>query len=217
MIHPDLLEWLPAIRAFLKEVDLDNVEECWAKHDLDELPVRRLGDSIIVAPILAPQFCEVLLDYSRDIPFSTNMEEEPDYRINEWVLGPSDPYFLACLDAAAKAIWPLFNLMYGKAPNSFSSVQFARYGAPGPVGTGWHHDESSEATCTVSLNPGQFAGGGTALRPAGAFSEAVCVPPLPQGWGLLFNGRTTLHRGLPVTDGVRQLLVFWMNHIKEAK
>lgn len=217
MIHPDLLEWLPAIHGFMNGVSLENVEDCWYDYGLNDLPIKRFGDQVIAAPILAPQFCEVLLDWAKYEPFEPNLEEEPDYRINELVLGPKTPYFLACMDSAAKAIWPLFNLLYGKAPNGFSSIQIARYGEPGPVGTGWHHDESSEATCTVSLNPGQFAGGGTALRPAGAFSRAVCVPPLPQGWGLLFNGRTTLHRGLPVTDGVRQLLVFWMNHIKEAK
>lgn len=212
MIHPLIKPWLSRIHEFLDEVDVDHLEHFWEKYSLHDMPIQVLGGGAIAAPILSPEFCEALLKSVEHVPFLPNMAEEPSYRINEWVLGPSDDYFLGVLSAATEAIWPLFHILYGTAPNSISSVQVARYGEPGPVGTGWHHDESSEATCTISLAPHLHTGGGTALRPTGAFRPAVTVPPLPQGWGLLFNGRTTLHRGLDVTSGVRNLLVYWMNH-----
>lgn len=193
------------------DLDLDNLAPLWFKHKLDALPITQHGNAISI-PLLDPRVCDDIVRRHQDAEFTPNMAEEPDYRINELVLDPSERSTMILMRFAEEVIWPLFSLLYGKAPNRFSSIQIARYGAPGPVGTGWHHDEDSEATCTVSLNPGQFAGGGTALRPLGGFAAPVYVPPLPQGHALLFNGRTTLHRGLDVTEGVRNLLVFWMNH-----
>jgi len=213
MIHPDLAPHLGNIKEFLDDnLDLDNLAPSWFKHHLDSLPITQHGNAISI-PLLDPRVCDDIVVRTASANFAPNMDEEPDYRINELVLAPGERSTMQLVRFAEEVIWPLFTLLYGKAPNSFSSIQIARYGAPGPVGTGWHHDEDSEATCTVSLNPGQFTGGGTALRPLGGFSAPVCVPPLPQGHALLFNGRTTLHRGLDVTSGMRNLLVFWMKHV----
>lgn len=145
--------------------------------------------------------------------FEGNKDEKAAYQIPEIVLSHHPE--LTEQDILAKQIgmeilWPLFGLMYGSYPNHFSSVQLARYCAPSNTGTGWHSDTESEASCVVSLAPERHVGGGTELLPYGAFGHRFYFPPLPKGHALLFNGRTTLHRGMEITEGQRNLLVYWM-------
>jgi predicted 2-oxoglutarate/Fe(II)-dependent dioxygenase YbiX len=56
----------------------------------------------------------------------------------------------------------------------------------------------------VPLNTGKYKGGGT------EFFKRGIVDPLPNGSALIFPGFTHLHRGLPVEEGDRYLLVFWL-------
>lgn len=148
--------------------------------------------------------------------FQPNAEEGREYQIPEIVMahhGALAPHYLLARQIGEQILWPLFHLMYGNPPNVFSSIQLARYSAPSNLGTGWHCDTDSEATCVVSLAPERHQGGGTELMPKGAFAPAEFLPPLPKGHALLFNGRCTLHRGVELDSGERNLLVYWMTNI----
>ena len=56
----------------------------------------------------------------------------------------------------------------------------------------------------MPLNTGKYTGGGT------EFWKKGIVEPLPTGSGLIFPSYTHMHRGLPVEEGDRYLLVFWL-------
>lgn len=206
-LNPDILDYMPKVHEFLERVgkDVDSVE------DHAELvrngPLQYHG-GFFTCPVLSAEGCAYFLELADKEEFKPNELEEPAYQIPELVFG--GVHKLAAMELAEEILWPLFHIMYGTAPNHFSSIQLARYRQG--VGTGWHHDTDSEASAVISLAPGRHTGGGTALRPAGALAPAVVLPPLPQGHALLFNGRTTLHRGLPTTTGERNLLVYWMMH-----
>ena len=212
VLSPELLEFLPRIEEFLAMVDLvgiDNCHDIWLDFGMHEGPLK-VHDGYFTCPVLSAEGCEFYLNYADKCPdlFKPNEEEKPEYQIPEIVL----PVGLSTItkELAREALWPLFHVMFGTPPNHFSSVQLARYKEG--VGTGWHHDTDSEFTAVVSLAPGRHTGGGTMLLPRGAAAPARVVMPLPQGSALLFNGRSTLHRGLPTYRGERNLLVFWMMH-----
>lgn len=204
-VHPELLSCIERIRAF--ENDGAAIED---------VPLQHCG-GFFICPVLSAEGANYFLRMADALSsyFVPNEHEGREYQIPEVVLAQHDATAHAQAAALAEEyIWPLFKLMYGQAPNNFASIQLARYSAPGNLGTGWHHDEDSEATCVISLSPERHRGGGTGLRPGGAVALPYTLPPLPKGWALLFNGRTTLHRGLPVEEGERNLLVYWMNHVK---
>jgi hypothetical protein len=212
VLSPELLDFLPKIEEFIAMVELhgiDNAHNLWLETEMDKGPLQR-HEGFFTCPVLSADACDFYLEFADKQPdlFKPNAKEELEYQIPEIVL----PTGLATLSRklAEEALWPLFHLMYGTPPNHFSSIQLARYRQG--LGTGWHHDEDSEATCVVSLAPERHVGGGTAILPAGATAPAVVLPPLPKGSALLFNGRQTLHRGLPTAKGERNLLVFWMMH-----
>lgn len=46
------------------------------------------------------------------------------------------------------------------------------------------------------------------MKPQG-LGEPFEVPQLPVGHAMLFQGSRTLHKGREVTEGARNLLVFW--------
>ena len=52
---------------------------------------------------------------------------------------------------------------------------------------------------------------------AAALSVTGVVDPLPNGSALIFPSFTHLHRGLPVEEGDRYLLVFWLVCHEESK
>lgn len=147
--------------------------------------------------------------------FTPNGEEGVEYQIPEVILNrfeTTKEHDALAREIGREVLWPLFHIMYGHPPNHFSSVQLARYSAPENAGTGWHSDTESEASCVVSLAPERHMGGGTMLMPYGALGPSVTIPPLHKGEALLFNGRTTLHRGLEVEHGERNMLVYWMQN-----
>lgn len=212
VLSTELLKFLPRIKEYLADVELHGIDmahQLWIECGMDKGPLQ-VHEGFFTCPVLSPDACDFYLNYGDRQPdlFQANDEEEEAYQIPEIVL-PSTLHKISA-ELAREALWPLFHLMYGSPPNHFSSIQLARYKAG--VGTGWHHDKESEATCVISLAPERHTGGGTAILPAGACAPAVILHPLPKGSALLFNGRTTLHRGLPTTKGERNLLVFWMMH-----
>jgi len=159
-------------------------------------------------PVLTPVQCNYFIDHARTKFFAPNTEEEIEYQINEHVMAETDEGYRF----VTSVLMPILNayslLIYSTPIKRIASVQFAKYSPDGTPGTGWHHDRASDVTCVVSLNPGEFEGGGTGIRTRPDSSDDV--PPLNRGMALFFNGKAIQHRGLPVTSGTRLLLVIWM-------
>lgn len=176
---------------------------------------------VLTLHLFTEELCDHLVsvaDCNKDL-FASNEEEGEAYRIPELIT--ADYRDMEELDDLLKEIgrevlWPIFHVMFGNPPNYFSSVQFARYEHPTNVGTGWHSDTTSEASCVVSLAPELHEGGGTILMPDGAFGPPMYIDPLPKGHAILFNGRKTLHRGLELKSGVRNLMVYWMGNREDC-
>jgi predicted 2-oxoglutarate/Fe(II)-dependent dioxygenase YbiX len=89
-------------------------------------------------------------------------------------------------------------------------VQIANYNLKDKQQGAWHHDESADISVVIPLNTGDYKGGGTEFHNHGVLS------PLPSGHALIFPSFTNLHRGLPVEEGDRYLLVFWLYDRKRA-
>jgi len=170
--------------------------------------VDTLAGPVYKLPIINEYQSDWLSLCAKSYEFSPNEEEGQDYRIEEAVLEYVDKELY---DDLVRVLLPVLNawcLMIQSRPiTRVESLQIAKYRPEGTAGTGWHHDKTSDFTCVISLNPEGFEGGGTGVRTSPASWEEIA--PLPKGWGLVFNGKTTQHRGLPVTSGERLLLVCW--------
>lgn len=175
---------------------------------MDEHAVAAMGGFVYELPIMSPENCDAIRLAATNYDFSPNLAEGEEYRINEAMLELVDK---GLYDLLVEDMLPVLNaycLMINSCPiTEVKSLQIAKYSPDGTEGTGWHHDKDSDFTCVISLNPEDFEGGGTGIRLAP--HATWDVPPLPKGHGLVFNGRSIQHRGLPVTKGERLLLVCW--------
>lgn len=177
-------------------------------HRLIHTEQTTMGGSVYNAPLMTPTECEALLDNIAEYDFTPNLSEGAEYRIEEAILEVVDPGAYESLKEFLLPVLNAYCLMLFSTPiTKVVSFQVAKYRPEGTPGTGWHHDTESDFTAVISLNPGKFEGGGTGIRVMP--HSTVDIPPLPQGHGLMFNGRCIQHRGLPVTSGERLLLVCW--------
>ena len=142
--------------------------------------------------------------------YSVNTEEEVDAQIPELTLQDNHPEVYEQLaEAFFGDIEPIIQALLGHELESIESIQLAVYEATGGVNKGTPHtDEDSDITVTVALND-DYEGGGLELHTGGYKSEVVTMPKLKAGTAAIFKGRMTVHNGLPVTQGQRNLLVFW--------
>lgn len=164
--------------------------------------------SIYSAPLFSPEFCAKLVRESDAMSFSPNEQEEEAYQIPEVVLqheciqlhGSLSVHFhRVCKDWAA--------LLFGMEITVLRTIQFAKY-TPDTVDRGnFHIDCASDFTVVVALSD-EHKGGGTEVLTHG-FGRVITVPQLPIGHAMIFPGKVFRHRGLPVTSGCRNLLVFW--------
>lgn len=159
-------------------------------------------------PLLSAEFCDYILERADKLIYEPNPHEEQDYQIPEAVLAVKDPelhqMLYDCLPGLN--VWTL--LKYQRGLTGISSIQLARYTPEETAGGNWHHDIDSDITFVVSLNPECYEGGGTEFRTSAA--KAEFLPPLPKGYAVMFPGKLLMHRGVPVTKGRRDLLVFWL-------
>ena len=216
-LHSELRLHLPALQRMSRTLDEGN-------HDVDGLhrvlfteeraALRWINDhtirpGIYTMPFLSPEYCDLLLAEANVMSgYEVNPGEEIPFQIPELVLQERCITLAECLSTIFHEVYgPICNVLMGIDPTELRTVQFAKY-QPNEVGHGnWHVDVDSDVSVVVSLNPGEFTGGGTDLRTGPLAS--IEVPALPKGHALLFNGKTTLHRGRAVTEGRRDLLVFW--------
>lgn len=160
-------------------------------------------------PMLTRESCDEIVAKCRELSFERNEIEGERYQIDESVLQTKCPELY---DRLGRALLPVLNmwslLIYQRPITRVASFQIAKYTPEGTYMTGFHHDRDSDVTAVISLNPGEFEGGGTDLRIMP--HESQHVPPLNKGTALFFNGKMIHHRGSPVTKGERYLLVCWL-------
>lgn len=157
---------------------------------------------------LSPRYCAEVLHEVRKFKHEPNLEEPEEAQIPEVVFGSEHKV----LYEVFRSFWADAGIAYAKVlfnlePDVLMSVQAACY-APTETPQGhWHTDRDSDVTLVVALND-DHKGGGT-MAAQGPFFPDVEVPQNLPGWGMFFKGKTTLHYGLPVTEGERHLLVHW--------
>ncbi|MBH9196966.1 hypothetical protein I5K50_11455 [Pseudomonas aeruginosa] len=140
--------------------------------------------------------------------FAVNPDEEAEVQIPEITLADTCPTLHSCLHGLFNnVVNPLTKVLYQLEQAKMSSIQFAQYTPDNTAHGNWHHDRDSDITLVVALSD-FHKGGGTAVKPQG-LGKTFVVPQLPVGHAMLFQGSRTLHKGLPVTEGARNLLVFW--------
>lgn len=163
---------------------------------------------------LHPDFCTSMLTHFEAFQYAVNELEPEDARIPELTLMDNDYALYNCLRGLYRAYMAkLVQVLYGIEVGDCQAIQAARYRPTNTPHGCWHLDEDSEVTLVVALS-NDHEGGGTAVY-QGPFQKPAVVPQLSPGWGMLFNGRSRLHMGLPVTKGTRNLLVHWFNQTRD--
>lgn len=169
---------------------------------------RQFTSGVYSIPFLHPAYCEKLLDEIAAMSFEVNPDEAAEVQIPEITLSDNCPALHSCLHGLFNnVVNPLTRVLYQLEQTKMTSIQFAQYRPDNTAHGNWHHDRDSDITLVVALSD-FHEGGGTMVKPQG-LGEPFVVPQLPQGHAMLFQGSRTLHKGLPVTEGARNLLVFW--------
>lgn len=159
-------------------------------------------------PFLHPDYCDALLTEVAAMSFEVNPDENAEVQIPEITLADNCPALHSCLHGLFNnVVNPLTRVLYQLEQTKMSSIQFAQYRPDNTAHGHWHHDRDSDITLVVALSD-FHKGGGTMVKPQG-LGEPFEVPQLPVGHAMLFQGSRTLHKGLPVLEGARNLLVFW--------
>lgn len=181
----------------------DDIRACFLNGN-----VIQYGPGVFAVRYLSEDYCAQLLKVLNTVEFTPNEEEPEDAQIPEVVIKHHHYGLHECLRGLHNGyIVPLTTILFGQTANQCTSIQAAKYTPENtPMGC-WHTDQDSEMTLVVALS-NDHEGGGTEVY-QGPFADPVVVPQLPVGWGMLFNGRHNPHRGLPVTEGERNLLVHW--------
>lgn len=192
-------------------IGISEAPKIFWKHTQDiDVPVRKWAHGVFSSPVLTYAETVYFLEFAKlaRSEFQPNEKEGKDYQIPELILiGKAEEVAIKILE---ERLVPIFQVLFGSAPDQLMSAQLAWYTPDGTSGTDWHIDKDSDLTCVISLDPSMFKGGGTAIRPYGPCDVDVEVPPVPRGHGLFFNGKFNFHKGMPVTSGDRILLVFWL-------
>lgn len=178
------------------------------KRKFKDLELTEHANGVYSFPVLSKEYCNKLLYEAGKMKYQVNEEEEIYAQIPEAVVIEFNEKLhnkLQCM--FYDVVSPLSKIIYSTEPNVLNSVQFAKY-EPTTVKNGnWHLDDDSDITLVVALSD-KHVGGGTIIKPYGIGEEFV-VPQLPVGHALLFRGKHYMHKGLPVEEGTRNILVFW--------
>ena len=159
-------------------------------------------------PFLSKSLCKQLIQKSKTYEYVVNDCEDSAYQMPEVVLANKDvELYEKMVSLFMSNIPEITNVMYAKKTAEIRSVQLAKY-SPSNISSGnWHYNEDSDLTLVVTLSD-SHKGGGTMIHPYG-IGKAITIPQMPAGHALLFRGKHYLHKGLQVTEGERNILVFW--------
>lgn len=165
---------------------------------------------VVTLPWLSPEQCQYIIDTVETVPFSVNEDEPYLAQMPEVVLQDMLPDLHDELwDKFVAELYGYILLQTGISIERIGSIQVAKYSADGIRQGVWHHDNDSDITVTVALND-DFEGGGVEIMSTnGVLEPPYCNDSVVRGQATVFRGRTSLHRGLPVTKGNRYILVFW--------
>lgn len=203
LYHGRILPWVPYFNRMAKSYETSPE---YSRFGIDMTGIVHHGDGVYSLPYLSPEFCASIMRQLADVEYSVNAEEEPEAQIPEAMLEHLHPELFHCLSGLWQGVGPaLATCLWGMDPTVIASIQAAKYSAG--IGTEWHLDQDSDVTLVVALTD-SHTGGGTQVYP-GAHSDVFTVPSLPVGHAMLFRGRSTLHKGLPVHTGERNLMVHW--------
>lgn len=170
--------------------------------------LEKVYEGVYTFPFLSKSFCKKLIKKVHKYEYVTNKQEDTLYQMPEIVLYEKDiELHKQLVEIYHESIDPIAKSMYGVCADDIRSIQLAKYSAEGISGGNWHYDQDSDITIVVSLSD-DYEGGGTMIKPYGD-AEEIMIPKLPIGHAVLFRGRHFLHKGLQVTKGDRDILVFW--------
>ena len=188
--------------------DLQSIQE----DIMDE--VTEVHKGIYKTKLFSKDYCSYLVDKIKAFEFETNSEEDMYYQIPEVVIKFNDSEtYLELEQLFTDYISKYMEALRFKKHFEINSIQFARYSASSEISKGnWHYDSDSDSTVVVYLND-DYSGGGTIFKPQGTADE-VAVDKFEVGDSIFFNGKTMPHKGLPVTEGDRYILVFWCNGLE---
>jgi|TARA_R100000808_G_scaffold8556_1_gene24233 hypothetical protein len=207
-LYQSVQESMPDIARFRA---LDGTE------DLKKVPImnhcKRVFPGIWRVPLFRREFCKMLMEeiehMQKEIGFEENESEDTLRQIPEIVLAEHVPELNRAMWFVVQNILnPIFWCLYQRDCADISTVQIANYNLKDKSQGAWHHDESADISVVVPLNTNQYKGGGTEFHQWGK------LKPLPSGHALIFPSFTNMHRGLPVEEGDRFLLVFWLHSRK---
>jgi len=175
---------------------------------LDQYVTEVLPD-VFTMPLFTPEFCTMMMDEIKHMEeylgFDTNPEEDILRQIPEITLHDNcPPLFENLWSVALNYLNPAFMALWQRHAVRPGSIQLANYNISDKKQGAWHHDTSADISVVVPLNSGSYEGGGT------EFHRKGIVEPLPSGTALMFPSFSHMHRGLPVKNGDRYLLVFWL-------
>ena len=178
------------------------------KTTLEQYVTEVLPD-VFTMPLFTPEFCDMMMDEIKHIEeylgFDPNPEEDYLRQIPEVTLHDNcPPLFDNLWSVVLNHLNPAFMALWQRHSVRPGSIQLANYNIAEKRQGAWHHDTSADISVVVPLNSGSYKGGGT------EFHRKGIVEPLPSGTALMFPSFSHMHRGLPVKDGDRYLLVFWL-------
>ena len=215
-LHPDLRTRLDTLRDMVTvfEQKLHAPEATLATLSRKQLAAlvwlqrRQVAPGVYDIPLLSPTFCDMIRQETSQWPFTGNSQEPAHLRCPEAVLHEVCPQLGRTVwELFRAALGPVYTLIHGTVPTAVAAAQLTRYTLERNSLGGWHQDEDSDFTAVVELAPELHTGGGADVMSAPL--TITSVPTLAKGHALLFCGKTTHHRGRPITEGVRDLLVFW--------
>lgn len=187
---------------FLTDKMKDGYNKMYAKG------LEKVYEGVYTFPFLSKRFCRKLIEKVDKYEYAINEQEDALYQMPEIVLQEKDTELYKQLsEIYYESIDPIAKSMYGVCADEIRSIQLAKYSENGIAKGNWHYDQDSDITVVVSLSD-DYEGGGTMIKPYGDTKE-IMIPKLPVGHAVLFRGSHLMHKGLQVTKGSRDILVFW--------
>jgi hypothetical protein len=221
ILHPDLRKAIPKLISINSKVEeaMDS-EVVFSSSIIAEYRavlsdlVTSYGDNntlvsgVYSFPMLSSTYCQSLKSKTDKYTYLVNECECSEAQIPEVVLEQQDKELFDTLGLLFTVVTGAITIsLLGSVATTLSSVQFAKYTPENTSEGSWHVDEDSDISLVIPIT-NEYEGGGTLVNPYG-LSPEITVPALPVGHAMLFNGRAHYHKGLPVTKGSRDLLVFW--------
>jgi hypothetical protein len=197
-------ESLPSLLDFYKSQGTEDV----LSSPLQAIIKEELKD-VYTTPLFSQKFCNILLDEVKSLEafygFTPNPDEDTLRQIPELVLQECCPdIYNALLEVVFSIVNPILLSIWNRHVTG-GGIQIANYNLKDKKQGAWHHDADADVSIVVPLNTGEYEGGGT------EFLNRGIVEPIPSGNALIFPSFTHMHRGLPVQNGNRYLLVFWLS------